>query len=88
MISRKQVSFIIRMTEIAYFPAKNSQGPKKGEIFHKYVKLNCVWYCGWEEYFRDRSGWTLLIINAALPMSLMAQKLLLCEKKIDIEVLY
>lgn len=37
-------------------------------------------YCGWVEYFRDRSGWAFLIINAALPMSLMAQKLLMYEK--------
>lgn len=29
LISRKQISFIRRMTEIAYFLAENSQGPKK-----------------------------------------------------------
>ena len=29
LISRKQISFMRRMTEIAYFLARNSQGPKK-----------------------------------------------------------
>lgn len=29
LISRKQISFMRRMTETAYFLARNSQGPKK-----------------------------------------------------------
>ena len=44
------------MTEIAYFPAKNSQRPKKGEIFHKYVKLNYVWVL-WLARIFQRQKW-------------------------------
>ena len=62
------------------FLPRTVKDPRKRRYFTSMWGWIMFGYCGWEEYFRDRSGWAFLIINAALPMSLMAQKLLMCEK--------
>lgn len=76
------------MTGLHIFLPRTVKDPRKGKYFTQVCEAELCLVLWLGRIFGRQKGWTLLIINAALPMSLMAQKLLLCEKKIDIEVLY